>query len=157
MATEIKTTFLLKRGTAERWKELNLVLQQGEPGFEYDTGLLKIGNGVTPWNELEYTNKFIYSVDTKSALPYTGNAKFIYKVLDEKLLYQWNPQLSSYEPLGVVDLPLASSNVPGIMKLYNEVGTNSDGTMTQKAIADELDDKVEVTLNIEEELLIFTN
>ena len=42
------------------------------------------------------------------------------------------------------------------MKLYQTVGQNTDGTMSQKAIADELDDKVEVTLNASEELLIFT-
>ena len=42
------------------------------------------------------------------------------------------------------------------MKLYDTVGTNTDGTMTQKAITDELDDKVEIQLNKDEELLIFT-
>jgi hypothetical protein len=42
------------------------------------------------------------------------------------------------------------------MKLYSTTGQNTDGTMTQKAITDELDEKVEVTLNIEEELIIFS-
>jgi hypothetical protein len=41
------------------------------------------------------------------------------------------------------------------MKLYHSIGQNTDGTMSQKAITDELDDKVEVALNIDEELLIF--
>lgn len=54
MATVVKTTFKLKRGTAEKWRELNLVLAAGEPGFEIDTNSLKIGNGYTPWNELPY-------------------------------------------------------------------------------------------------------
>lgn len=54
MATVIKTTFKLKRGTSAKWKELNLVLEAGEPGFEIDTNSLKIGNGYTPWNELPY-------------------------------------------------------------------------------------------------------
>lgn len=52
MATVVKTTFKLKRGTAERWEELNPVLAQGEPGFAYDVNILKIGNGVDPWNKL---------------------------------------------------------------------------------------------------------
>jgi len=43
------------------------------------------------------------------------------------------------------------------MKLYNSVGQNTDGTMTQKAISDELDDKVELILKAEEELVIFIN
>jgi hypothetical protein len=53
-ATVIKTTFQFKRGTADRWEELNLVLAAGEPGFEVDTNRFKIGNGKTPWNELPY-------------------------------------------------------------------------------------------------------
>lgn len=43
------------------------------------------------------------------------------------------------------------------MKLYDSVGQNTDGTMTQKAISDELDDKFEIALNIEEETIIFSN
>jgi hypothetical protein len=31
-------------------------LRQGEPGFEYDTGKLKIGDGFTPWTSLPYIN-----------------------------------------------------------------------------------------------------
>lgn len=56
MADVIKTTFQVKRGTAARWKELNLILNPGEPGFEMDTFKLKIGDGSTPWKELPYVN-----------------------------------------------------------------------------------------------------
>ena len=56
MADVIKTTFQVKRGTAARWEELNLILNPGEPGFEMDTFKLKIGNGNTPWKELPYIN-----------------------------------------------------------------------------------------------------
>ena len=56
MADVIKTTFQVKRGTAARWEELNLILNPGEPGFEMDTFKLKIGNGSTPWRELPYVN-----------------------------------------------------------------------------------------------------
>lgn len=54
MATVISTTFKLKRGSAARWQELNLVLAAGEPGFELDTYRLKIGDGETAWNDLPY-------------------------------------------------------------------------------------------------------
>lgn len=56
MADVVKTTFQVKRGTAARWEELNLVLNPGEPGFEMDTFKLKIGNGTTAWKELPYVN-----------------------------------------------------------------------------------------------------
>lgn len=50
----IKHTYQFKRSTAQRWLDLNPILRQGEPGFEYDTGKLKIGNGFTPWKDLPY-------------------------------------------------------------------------------------------------------
>lgn len=45
-----------RRDTAADWAQVNPVLAQGEPGFEYDTGLLKIGDGGTAWNSLPYSN-----------------------------------------------------------------------------------------------------
>lgn len=48
------TTILLRRGDAAWWTAENPVLNNGEPGFEEDTGRYKIGDGVTPWGDLEY-------------------------------------------------------------------------------------------------------
>ena len=45
---------LFRRDTSTNWAENNPTLAPGEPGFETDTGLLKIGNGSTVWNDLEY-------------------------------------------------------------------------------------------------------
>lgn len=100
MATEIKTTFQLKRGTAQRWIEVNPILKQGEPGFEYDTNKLKIGDGITPWNNLPYQGEDdVISVETSTELPTVGQRDLIYKVGQEKLLYQWNSNNNSYEVL----------------------------------------------------------
>lgn len=44
----------LRRDTSVRWASKNPILFDGEPGFEKDTGLFKIGNGVTSWNNLDY-------------------------------------------------------------------------------------------------------
>jgi len=46
--------FRFQRGSANRWEELNPVLGSGEPGVEVDTGLFKIGDGSTAWNDIEY-------------------------------------------------------------------------------------------------------
>ena len=50
-----------RRGTASQWHLFNPVLAEGEIGIEYpDTGLgtglikIKIGDGSTPWDDLEY-------------------------------------------------------------------------------------------------------
>lgn len=47
--------FQLRRDTAANWTAENTVLDLGEPGFETDTRKLKIGDGVTGWNSLDYT------------------------------------------------------------------------------------------------------
>jgi Major tropism determinant N-terminal domain len=50
MATQIK----LRRDTAANWNNSNPTLAAGEPGFETDTGKLKIGTGALAWIELDY-------------------------------------------------------------------------------------------------------
>jgi hypothetical protein len=42
------------RGTAAAWTAANPTLAAGKPGFETDTGNLKIGDGATAWNSLAY-------------------------------------------------------------------------------------------------------
>jgi hypothetical protein len=55
MAKEvIKTTFQVKRANKETWIRVNPVLAPGEPGCELDTHLLKMGDGVTDWQNLPY-------------------------------------------------------------------------------------------------------
>lgn len=43
-----------RRGSAAEWTSTNPVLDQGEPGFESNTGKLKIGDGVHAWVDLGY-------------------------------------------------------------------------------------------------------
>lgn len=45
-------TFKLKRGNAALWASTNPILAEGEPGWAFDTGELRIGDGVTNWNDL---------------------------------------------------------------------------------------------------------
>lgn len=40
--------------TPQNWTNDNPVLLEGEFGLEKDTKLFKIGDGVTPWRDLEY-------------------------------------------------------------------------------------------------------
>lgn len=100
MAEIIKHTYQLKRGTAERWYAQNPVLLQGEPGFEYDTGKLKIGDGFTPWIQLKYINDgAVFNALTRDDFPKYGNADTIYKASQEVALYQWNEETKEYELL----------------------------------------------------------
>lgn len=42
-----------RRGTAAEWAAANEILDDGSMGIEEDTEHFKIGDGVTPWNDLE--------------------------------------------------------------------------------------------------------
>lgn len=43
-----------RRGTAQEWVDKNPILEDGEPGYEVDTGRYKIGDGSNRWSELQY-------------------------------------------------------------------------------------------------------
>ena len=115
------STIQFKRGTAARFVELNLVLAAGEPGFEYDTKRLKIGDGSTAWNDLPYVgNSNICIVETFAELPDVGDSDCLYKVTHTKTLYQWNTTDGNYESLSV-----GGSFDPSEIKIIN--GGNANG------------------------------
>lgn len=42
-----------RRGTTAEWEYANPVLQRGEPGWDSEERVLKVGDGETSWNDLE--------------------------------------------------------------------------------------------------------
>lgn len=48
------TTIQVRRDVSANWSVKNPTLASGEFGYELDTVRLKIGDGVTPWNFLDY-------------------------------------------------------------------------------------------------------
>ena len=105
-------TLQLKRGTAARWKELNLVLEAGEPGFVLDENRLKIGDGVTAWNNLPYIGESsVVNANTHYDFPSIGREDVIYKAESEKLLYQWNTTDLKYEVIGEVEVSGDLTNI----------------------------------------------
>lgn len=94
-----------KRGTAARWAELNLILEPGQPGFVTDENRLKIGDGVTAWNDLPYIGEDnVINMDTHYDFPSIGRGNVIYKAESEKLLYQWNEADYMYEVVGEAEI-----------------------------------------------------
>lgn len=84
----MKSKFYFKRGKAASWTEKNILLGPGEPGFEIDTGRLKVGDGVRTWNNLpylteneikneinKYFNDVAYFIGQKESLPEDPNIK----------------------------------------------------------------------------------
>jgi hypothetical protein len=50
----VVTAIQIRRGTAAQWTSANPTLAAGEQGYESDTNKIKIGNGSTAWNSLDY-------------------------------------------------------------------------------------------------------
>lgn len=48
------TVIKLRRDTAANWITDNPVLEEGETGWETDTGRVKLGNGTDAWVDLAY-------------------------------------------------------------------------------------------------------
>ena len=137
---------------------------------------VKIGDGDTAFSDLPYLDESIlknidsliiqgYFFQNSFYLDFTHTelveAKIgrIYIDAYSSKIYTYNG--ISYEVLNNIP-SAASAEQAGIMKLYDKTGQNTDGTMTQKAITaeidyinDELDDKFEMAVSKDEELLIF--
>lgn len=120
------------------------------------------GDGKTIFAELDYLNDLIQKGYYSNGIFYK-DAEFtqqlkatiirIYIDLNTNEMYHFDGE--AYVEIGS-KVPTASAELPGILKLYTSTGQNEDGTMTQKAITDELNTKVELTLKEEEELIIFS-
>lgn len=95
-------TIQFKRGKASSWSSSNVLLNPGEPGFEIDTGKLKIGDGTHYWNELPYVGEdktLIINANSQQDFPAIGDVDIIYKASAERTLYQWNDVTQTYDPL----------------------------------------------------------
>jgi hypothetical protein len=66
------TLIKMKRGSSVSWTTRNPILAAGEPGMETDTGQMKVGDGLTPWNSLPYTGSGAVALDghVNSLLPH---------------------------------------------------------------------------------------
>lgn len=123
------------------------------------------GDGVSTFGQLEYigesfqqgywdyiTEKFYKDKNlTQEIVDKRENV--LYLDIDSSQLYYYT---GSEFKLIELNLPTASETVLGVLKLYDSIGDNIDGTMTQRAITEELDTKVELSLKEDEELVIFS-
>jgi hypothetical protein len=99
--------FQLRRDTAANWTSDNPTLAQGEPGFEKDTGKLKIGDGVTAWTGLSYVGgSFSLAVGD----PVSGATDSSVLVTDSNGEVASGPATSAV--VSGVSLPTAAGQIP---------------------------------------------
>lgn len=126
----------------------------------------KVGDGYSTFSQLQfvdedirntvlqgyYDNNIFYKDETKgTVLP--GAVRKLYIDKPTCAIYYFDG--ANYIPVKNI-LNTATADTPGIVKLYHTTGQNVDGTMTQKAITDELDLRFKTEVNTDDELLIFT-
>ncbi len=126
----------------------------------------KVGNGYSTYYQLPFVGEdlremvqqgyYYDGVFYKDATKNTPCPQMINKVYIDKpssTIYYFNGE--NYVLIGGA-FSNASDVEPGIMKLYNSTGYNTDGTMTQKSITDELELRYKASIEEDDELLIFT-
>lgn len=113
MEVTYNTKFLLRRGTAEAWERNNPVLSYGEPGYDSTNYGLKIGDGVTHWNDLAFISgergmveSAVFNAKTQYEFPSIGKSNIIYKAEEERKIYQWNSTSLKYETLSEVEIKI---------------------------------------------------
>lgn len=126
----------------------------------------KVGDGYSTYAQLQFTDNDIrntvqqgyfengnfYKDQTKQTL-FPKMINKIYIDLPHRKIYYYNGE--AYVP-AVAEMTAANSVTPGVMKLYSTTGQNTDGTMTQKSITDELNMRIKTDVDSNEELLIFS-
>ena len=126
---------------------------------------VKVGDGKTVWRELEYADEFIikgyynegkFYKDNLFTKPISGAVHKLYIDLRTNKIYFYDNDTFLAPTMGITVDDIATPDRAGVVKLYDELGEAEDGTLSQKALTEELEGKVEVTLNKSEELLIFT-
>lgn len=166
----INTTIKLRRDNDYNYNKVSekFVPAYGEVCF-VDTArkglMVKVGDGVTKFGALEFANEIFvrayyneadnkFYKDEEYTEEIIGNSNRIY--IDEKnvnSIYYYNGV--EYSKIGAGSLPGATAEVPGIMKLYNEKGNNTDGAISQFAFTQEINKKIEMEIEPENEKVIF--
>lgn len=122
------------------------------------------GDGQTKFENLEYVDNFIvqgffvndaFYEDKKGSIPITSAVHKLYIDMATQQMFVFDGE--KYVSAGGKQVANATSEIPGIMKLYDTVGQNIDGTMTQRAITKELNEKFEMDVVPEDEMLIFSH
>ena len=120
------------------------------------------GDGKTKFESLEYVDNFIvkgffvddaFYEDKSGTMPIAGAVHKLYIDMATQQMFVFDGE--KYISAGGKQIANATSESPGIMKLYDTLGQNTDGTITQRLFTDEINQKIEMDVVPEDEMLIF--
>jgi len=166
--TYIDDNTVLRRDNEENYKKIEdtLIPRNGELCL-VDTaksGLRVVcGDGVSTFKNLSYIDDVIvrgyllngeFYDDVNKSHIYTHNENLLYLNRVNYQIYVYDSE-NGYSKIH--SIPAASKTDAGIMKLYDELGENTDGTITQKLFTTEINKKVEMEMDVSGETLNLFN
>lgn len=92
--------------------------------------------------------------DEEHRIKYVPYEYKIYIDITSSTLFIWNGE--NYIS-AIANVPFASDTLPGILKLYQVTGSNTDGSMSQKVTTEEINKRFKIDANAAEETIIFSN
>ena len=138
----------IRRGTKDAWESENTILLEGEPGWELDTRRLKIGDGETAWNDLNYytvgdSEASGTVIHDSSVLPeyvnsVTGAVEYFgakFKVYDEQGVNEFIAGLSGGTPKYVLTLAAGTGGTASYDGTDNVFNLNDLVTITATPFA----------------------
>ena len=166
----------LRRDNDYNYKKIEstFIPQNGEVCFVDVAGYglkTKVGDGKSTFAQLNYLDESIFkTIDSLIVKGYYHQGKFysdsarttpLEDVVGRIYIDAVSSKIYTYDGVAYGtfsgNVQNATSTTAGIMKLYDQVGHNTDGTMTQNAITNELNDKFEMDVVEEEEMIVFDN
>lgn len=126
----------------------------------------KVGDGYSTFAQLQYTDQDLRNTvvhgyfyqnnfyqDTMHSVLMNGMINKIYIDDAARKLYFFDGV--QYNTI-TNDFVTATADTPGVVRLYGTTGQNVDGTMTQKAITNELELRYKAEIDSDNELLVFS-
>jgi len=101
------TRIQFRRGTANEWSSANPTLGAGEPGYDTDNGILKIGTGDDDWNALSSISSGESSVHSVADISLTGSYD------------NWTPS-STADTIQITSTSLSETFIRGIDSSYSK-------------------------------------
>lgn len=143
----LKTTIKMRRDQLLNYSMHGMHIPENGEVCLVDTlsGLrAKVGDGVSTFNSLPFADSMILQgyYDAVTRKFYKESTFQTELIADEKCLYVDKATKNLYFYNGsvylasTVDIPTATDSAPGIIKIYQSYGQNTDGTMSQKVITD---------------------
>lgn len=101
------TRIQFRRGTANEWSSANPTLGAGEPGYDTDNGILKVGTGDDDWNALSAVSSGGSSVYSVADISLTGSYD------------NWTPS-SAADTIQITSTSLSETFIRGIDSSYSK-------------------------------------